>query len=61
MACRRTQWRKSRRQAWVARRLGALVPRIDEDALCNALAQMLTARRDNIAWTRRCLWLSPDE
>ena len=38
----------NRGQGWVARRLEALVLRIDDDVLCTALGKMLQAHRDNI-------------
>lgn len=38
----------NRGQAWVTRRLEALLPRIDDDALFAALGEMLKAHRDNI-------------
>lgn len=38
----------NRGQAWVIRRLEALLPRIDDDALFAALGEMLKAHRDNI-------------
>ncbi|MDM0072453.1 nitronate monooxygenase [Variovorax sp. J31P207] len=51
----------NRGQAWVARRLEALVPRIDDDALCNALAEMLRAHRDNIDRVDAALPAAPSE